>query len=302
MSNWADILQEIESYRYKAIQATDNTRRKYTSELSKHTGRNVIIYYSGWMQDALATNKFLINDDDRNAFMRMFHGMDTKKGLDLILHTPGGGIAATEALINYMRKMFKAEDIRAFVPHTCMSGGTLIALSCSEIVMGKHSSIGPIDPQINGLGATSLLAEFLRIGKEIKENPDSINLWVHVLNKIHPTLISECERSIDWAKKIAHNNLKSGMCQTKNDTEIGGIISGLIDFENTQSHGQQIDINKARDLGINVTELEKDQKLQDLVLTIHHCCMYTFSSTGCLKIIENSDNASYLTMPTTTPV
>lgn len=291
MPNWEDILREINS----TNSAIDNTRRKYTNELSAHTGRNVIIYYSGWMQyPPPAASTLFITDDDRNGFMQMFHRMDKKKGLDLILHTPGGGIAATEALINYMRKMFKAKDIRAFVPHTCMSGGTLIALSCSEILMGKHSSIGPIDPQINGLGATSFLAEFVRIGNEISQNPERINLWGHILNKIHPTMISECERAIEWAKNIARDSLKSGMCHSKGESEIEKIISGLVDYENTQNHGQQIDIDKAKKLGINVTKLEEDQNLQDLVLTIHHCCMHTFSQTPCVKIIENNIGASYL--------
>ena len=35
---------------------------------------------------------------------------DRSKGLDLILHTPGGDIAATESLVDYLHKMF--DDIR----------------------------------------------------------------------------------------------------------------------------------------------------------------------------------------------
>jgi len=34
--------------------------------------------------------------------------------------------------------------------------------------------------------------------------------------------------------------------------------------------------------------LEKDQKLQDLVLTVHHACMHTFSQAATLqKMVEN---------------
>ena len=43
---------------------------------------------------------------------------------------------------------FFGEDIRAIIPQTSMSGGTMIACSCKEILMGKHSSLGPVDPQI----------------------------------------------------------------------------------------------------------------------------------------------------------
>jgi ClpP class serine protease len=44
-----------------------------------------------------------------------------------------------------------------FVPHFAMSGGTLIALAADEIVMSAHAVLGPIDPQIEGLPAASII-------------------------------------------------------------------------------------------------------------------------------------------------
>jgi ClpP class serine protease len=38
-----------------------------------------------------------------------------------------------------------------------MSGGTLIALAADEIVMCRHSVLGPLDPQVDGLPASSHL-------------------------------------------------------------------------------------------------------------------------------------------------
>jgi ClpP class serine protease len=43
------------------------------------------------------------------------------------------------------------------VPHYAMSGGTLIALAADEIVMCKHSVLGPIDPQVGQSPAASLI-------------------------------------------------------------------------------------------------------------------------------------------------
>ena len=68
-----------------------------------------------------------------------------KNGLDLILHTPGGDIAATESLVYYLKQIF-GRNIRVFVPQMAMSAGTMIALASKEIIMGKESSLGPIDP------------------------------------------------------------------------------------------------------------------------------------------------------------
>ncbi|MHB1126932.1 MAG: hypothetical protein ACYC2T_08230 [Bacillota bacterium] len=53
--------------------------------------------------------------------------MDRSKGLDLILHTPGGEIAATESLVDYLRSMF-GSDIRAIVPQIAMSCGLWVSI------------------------------------------------------------------------------------------------------------------------------------------------------------------------------
>ena len=83
-----------------------------------------------------------INDDDKNGFMSAVRGLDVSKGLDMILHTPGGDIAATESLVDYLNQKF-AGDMRAIIPQMAMSGGTIMACACKEIIMGKQSSLGP---------------------------------------------------------------------------------------------------------------------------------------------------------------
>lgn len=91
--------------------------------------------------------------------MNTVRGLDCSKGLDLILHTPGGSPMAAEAIVKYLRSKF-GKDIRVIVPQLAMSAGTMIACSAKEIVMGKQSSLGPIDPQLNGIPAYSIQNEF----------------------------------------------------------------------------------------------------------------------------------------------
>src|SRR5258708_540822 len=147
MGNWNDLLNEVK----EAGNVHDVVRRKYLAKLHDQTARNVILYYSGWLQkgavQGIPTTEFYVNDTDKNAFMATVHRLDKTKGLDLILHTPGGSMAATESLVQYLRAIF-GHDIRAIVPQIALSAGTMIALSCREIIMGRHSSLGPIDPQI----------------------------------------------------------------------------------------------------------------------------------------------------------
>ena len=155
MPNWKEVLEEIQVEIKKGVpNALDIVRRKYILEIHKKTGRNVIAYYSGWLQRGNAVDVF-VNDKDKNAFMVNIHKLDRTKGLDLILHTPGGDLAATESIVDYWNQMF-GKDIRAVIPQISMSAGTMMALSCKEIIMGKQSNLGPIDPQMGGVACQAV--------------------------------------------------------------------------------------------------------------------------------------------------
>lgn len=211
MPNWKSILDEISAYQEVPPGASpvDIVRRKYLAELAEYTGRNVIAYYSGWLSKP-AVNGIAICDDDKNGFMNAVHGLDRSLGLDLILHTPGGDIAATESLVHYLRKLF-GTDIRAIVPQIAMSAGTMIACSCKVIIMGKQSNLGPIDPQLNGVPAQAVIDEFEEAIREVAINPAAIPIWQAIIGKYHPTFIGECKRAIVMSKDIVAEWLISGM-------------------------------------------------------------------------------------------
>jgi ClpP class serine protease len=294
MPNWSDLLEEV-----KAAGSThDVIRRRYLAALHELTGRNVIIYYSGWLQKSqLPANVFMVNDDDKNGFMATIHELDRSKGLDLILHTPGGETAATESLVDYLRSMF-GTDIRAIVPQLAMSAGTMIALSCSEVVMGKHSSLGPIDPQFGGIAAHGIVEEFNRAKTEIQANPLMVHVWQPIIAKYQPTFIGECEKSMKWSEEMVDEWLKTGMFadDPDRDAKAEKVVQELGDHALMKSHGRHIALKKARDIGITVVALEDDDALQEAVLSVHHACIQSLAGTGAVKIIENQNGVGYLTM------
>ena len=75
--------------------------------------------------------------------------------IDLVIHTPGGLVLAAMQIARAV-KAHKAK-VTVYVPVYAMSGGTLIALAADEIVLGEFSVLGPIDPQIAGLPAASIV-------------------------------------------------------------------------------------------------------------------------------------------------
>lgn len=296
MAAWNEILNETKA----SGSVHDVLRRKYLKRLAAHTKRNVIIYYSGWLQKPHLQNEGAvqlgISDSDKNGFMSAIHRMDRTKGLDLILHTPGGDMAATESIVDYLRAMF-GQDIRAIVPQLAMSGGTIIALSCREIVMGKGSSIGPIDPQFGPVAAVNLLQEFEQARKEIREDSSSALLWQPILQQITPGFISHCRNAMEWSREMGGRFLRSNMFAEYDDQDarVDKVLNHLTDSETTRHHGRHISYDEAQEIfGTKVVRLEDDQKLQDLVLTVHHSAMITLQSTGCYKIIENDRGRAYM--------
>jgi ATP-dependent protease ClpP protease subunit len=296
MPNWHEIANQFE-----VIGSTyDIVRRKYIKELHDITGRNVIIYYSGWLQKPDAPSVGL-NDADKTGFMTVIHKLDRTKGLDLILHTPGGETAATEALGTYLRSMFGA-NIRAIVPQLAMSAGTMIACACKEIIMGKQSSLGPIDPQVDGyIPAHGIVEEFNRAHQEITNDPTKAAVWQPILAQYEPTLIGECEKAIDWTKEIVKHWLLSGMLQdeyqqsqSSGDELADKIIEELGDHALTKSHARHLSIDRCKNMGLKVTSLEEDEKLQDAVLSVHHACIHTLSATSSIKIIENHEGITFM--------
>lgn len=262
--------------------------KKYISLLHEHTERNVIVYYSGW----LSVNVGLpmeINDLDMNGFMAMTCGLDFDKGLDLILHTPGGNVAATESIINYLYQMFDG-DVNAVIPQLAMSGGTMIACSCKKIFMGKQSSLGPIDPQFGNLPAQGLIAEFERARDEINQNPNAIPLWQPIISQYSPTLLNSCQNAIDWANDIVRTSLKRNMFSNEDADDIIEEIMGVIgSHKTTKAHDRHLSVNKCKEIGLKIIDLESDDVLQDYVLSIHHACMEIFEKTFTYKIFCNQN-------------
>lgn len=292
MPNWSEVLKEIQEEIAKDPKtALDTVRRKYLAKLSELTGRNVIAYYSGWLQKPNSADA-IINDKDKNAFMATIHRLDRSKGLDLMLHTPGGDLAATESIVDYLQAMF-GNDIRAIIPQISMSAGTLIAISCKEIMMGKPSNLGPIDPQMGGVACEAVLDEFEKAKEDIKNNPSSAPLWQVIIGKYHPTFLGACKSAIDWSEKLAEEWLVKNMCG--NDKQRAKkILKEFSDHKTTMSHARHISKERCKAAGLSIIDMEENQNIQEMVLTTHHAFIHTFGHSAAIKIVENHLGVAYV--------
>jgi len=298
MPNWNDVLNEItqlQTSSYSTAQgAVDIIRRGYLKKLNSHTSRNIIAYYSGFLSKP-GIAQLDINDEDKNGFMMAVHKLTRSEGLDLILHTPGGDIAATQSIVNYLQKMFK-NNIRAIVPQIAMSAGTMMACSCRTILMTEHSNLGPIDPHLRGVPAYGVIEEFKKAYKEIKKDSTKIALWNPIISQYAPTFLSQCENAIQWSNKFVQEQLEKVMFveDAKAKVKAKNIANKLSSYKGNKRHEKHIHIEECKKIGLKVERIEDDPILQDLVLTVHHCYMHSLMNTASFKMIENHNGVAFV--------
>jgi len=300
MPNWGHVLKEIQKEKNDpgGESAIDKVRKKYLMQLQAHVGRNIICYYSGFLSKPKIEG-IEINDEDKNGFMLCVHNLDKSKGLDLFLHTPGGSGAATASLVDYLKQMF-GDNIRAFVPQIAMSAGTIIACACKEIFMGKHSNLGPVDPQINGIPAYAVLAELETAFNEMVADPRRQFVWNPILSRYTPSFVQQCQWAVENGKKFVGDFLAQNMFSTLAEPEksecVEKIVARLTDLSTNKGHDKHLHPQECKDIGLVIKDLEDpaDKTLQDLVLTVHHCYMFALSNTASFKIIENHVGRRYV--------
>jgi ClpP class serine protease len=96
-----------------------------------------------------------INLEDAQTIIAAIKETPPSTPIDLILHTPGGLVLAAMQIARAVEA--HPARVRVMVPVYAMSGGTLVALAANEIVMGEFSVLGPIDPQLAGFPAASIV-------------------------------------------------------------------------------------------------------------------------------------------------
>lgn len=303
MPTWSEILKEITgALQTQGPGVFDHVRRRYLTTLASHTGRNVILYATKWTQPGVADPGLVsITPEDVQGLMEVVHGLDGSTGLDLILHSPGGSPDAAESIVHYLRSKFS--HVRAIVPQAAMSAATMVACSADEIVMGKHSALGPIDPQFivstpqgtMALPAQAILDQF-ELAKDDCRDPSLLGAWAPILPLYGPSLLVQCFNALELAEELASEWLAKWMFagDKKAPRKARTIARQLADHTRFKSHGRPIHRDAAKDMGLRIADLEGDQVFQDLVLSVFHATTHTFANTAAVKVIENHQGRAFI--------
>src|SRR5258705_2683536 len=178
-----------------------------------------------------------IDINDSEEVLRAIQMTDADVPVDLVLHTPGGLVLAALQIARAVRE-HKAK-VTVFVPHYAMSGGTLIALAANEIIMTKHSVLGPIDPQIGQAPAASLI-------KVVEEKP------IERIDDETLVMADVGRKAIEQLKQAAADLLKGHIADEKAIELAAKLSTG------TWTHDYPIFFTTARELGLPVnTDMPK---------------------------------------------
>lgn len=180
-----------------------------------------------------------IDIHDSEEVLRAIKLTDPNVPIDLILHTPGGLVLATEQIA--MALCRHPGKVTVFVPHYAMSGGTLLALAADEIVIDENAVLGPVDPQLGQWPANSILKAVEQ--KQVNEVDDETLIMADVARKavgqIHSLIINI----------LSHGQMPHEKAETLADMLSSGIWT----------HDYPISVGEAKEMGLQVnTEVPQE--------------------------------------------
>ncbi len=296
MPSWNDLLHQLASHKdpKEGSKWLNTKQAEVLSAISKlRNNRNVIFYASAFLQKPQAPAFSLqISHEDINGFMSVMNGMDWSKNLTLILHTPGGITNAAETIVEYLIQKFK--NIEVIIPTFAMSAGTMISLASQNIIMGRQSQLGPIDPQlpISGrfVSAKAIQSQFDKAKEEILSDVNTAPVWAPVLQSLGPALLQEARDALEYGEEMVARWLENRMFNGLPDAydkslKVSKYFNRSADHK---SHGRRINREEAKSQGLNIEELEINQNLQDAVLTAYHLITIVFEKSPASKIICNN--------------
>ncbi len=172
-----------------------------------------------------------INIEDSEQVLTAIRLTDKNVPIDLILHTPGGLVLASEQIAEALLR--HPGKVTVFVPHYAMSGGTLIAMAADELVMDENSVLGPLDPQLGQYPACSLIK--VMETKELKDIDDQTVILADVAGKALVQIK-------DTVKCLLSKHMEADQAEKTAEKLTQG----------TWTHDYPINIEQLSEMGINV--------------------------------------------------
>jgi hypothetical protein len=88
------------------------------------------------------------------------------------------------------------------------------------------------------------------------------------------------------------------MLKNAPDPEVAAnsVLVSLGDPTISKSHNRHVSANQAKQMGLKILDLESNDELQSAVLTVHHACILTLAQTDVVKLVQNQNGISHVSL------
>lgn len=246
--------------------------------------RRPLLCYASQTEDVPQGTRTAIDDGDITGFVDLINSVDGNEA-DIFIVSNGGRAEATERIVQLLRGRFK--DIRFIVPKNAYSAATMMCFSGNKILMLPEGTLGPIDPQLNGVPARAILRAFETLEERLAiEGAQALTAYVPLLQKYDLHLLEQCRNAQQLSEDLARKWLSKYAMRRSNEKDIEKVIEFFVDWDLHKSHGRSINGTMAQQIGVPVAILKG--KRADLVRSLSHQYEFFFDKSPFYKVFENS--------------
>lgn len=267
-------------------------RKACYKEIEEYRGRPLLVYATKFLDSLPQGVPNFIDLSDVDGFTDLINSVKDSKKVDILLHSPGGRPDATERIIGILRDKF--DEINFLIPHSAYSAATMMALSGDTIILHSSATLGPIDPQINGIPARSIKRGFEKAKERIaKEGPESLPAYIPLIEKYSLDLLELCEDSEKLSKELVSTWLKNYMFKGEKNVErkIKKAVIYFSDYDKHLMHSRPLSLDKLACLNLKIEFA--DDTLQDLLWEAYILLNGFFNVSPFVKLYESIHGISW---------
>lgn len=229
-----------------------------------------------------------ICQNDVSSFYEIIKDWPVQDKIYLFIKSDGGNGKASLRIINLLREHTK--KLIVLIPGECSSAATMLALGADEIHMGPLAFLSAVDTSLthdlspvdkdNSLVSVSQ-DELTRVLKLWNESSKGENPYSSLYNHIHPLVFGAVDRASSLSIKLCTDILSYHL----NDKEKAAEISRKLNSD-YPSHNYPVLKKEAKDIGLNIKELDKE--LNDQLFELN-----TLYSKMAQKAVTDYDENNY---------
>ncbi|MCR8559282.1 hypothetical protein KXD93_16615 [Mucilaginibacter sp. BJC16-A38] len=269
-------------------------RQQCYLDIEKYRKRPLIVYASNFTTSLaqFVGNGNSILLDDVDGFTDVLMNIDSSvREIDIIIHSPGGSPDATERIVSVLRNKF--DKVHFLIPHSAYSAATMLALSGDSITLHPSATLGPIDPQLNGIPARSIIRGFENVKEAIKrEGPEALPAYIPLIEKYTLAQLEQCNDAAALSKELVRTWLNEYMFNgTGEPSTIEHAVEYFSNYDEHKIHSRPLLFEKISGFGLAISQ--SDSELSDLLWESNITINGSLSMMPFSKLYENTHGISF---------